>query len=137
MFPIIMGTILFLIWILLFQYNRCLMEQDFGIIGMRGATLLNQGESGRDEVMLDEKIIEWIETMYMEKYIGWEFGEMKLTAQGNVFEVLVGGEMEFPVPGWNFWNKENEWRATAAYFYENIAPVNFIRMWNGVMRLVK
>ena len=37
--PVVMGTMLFVIYMLLFQYNRCLMEQDIGAMVIWGSNM--------------------------------------------------------------------------------------------------
>ena len=50
-FPIVLSTVLFIIYTMFFQYDRCLLEQDIGVIALRGAAMqINDKEILADEI---------------------------------------------------------------------------------------
>ena len=41
LFPFVIGSILFVIYMLFFQYDRCLLDQDMGAMALWGSTIQN------------------------------------------------------------------------------------------------
>ena len=65
--PMVISTILFIIYMLFFQYDRCLMEQDMGALIIWGCSV-----ESSDEEKFKESIRERIQGIYQEKYVAWE-----------------------------------------------------------------
>lgn len=121
--PIVIGVILFIIYMLLFQYDRCLLEQDLGAMALWGSRV-EYYEISDLEQMTQERIA----GMYRDKYAAWEITELHASLQRNTFAVKGAGQLTFPVPGWNFWSEENVWGSRADYSYNRLSPVTFIRL---------
>ena len=122
--PMAIGVIFFGVYILLLQYNRCLLEQDMGILTMWGSLLC--GEEAKIGSELENRIgnIDW------EKYLIWEMTEFDVKIQKNVCRAEGGGQVVFPLPGWNFWNDENIWSVESEWEFQSVYPVEFVRMCN-------
>ena len=71
--PIVLWVVLFVIYLLFFQYNRCLTDQDVGVLVLRGSIL--QEESPKERI---KKIRGYAEQIYDDKYIAWDSGEIGL-----------------------------------------------------------
>lgn len=125
--PVVIGVILFVIYMMLFQYNRCLLEQDIGAIALWGSLL----ETTQTEE-LEQKVQERIAGVYKEKYVAWRITQLHASLDRNRFCVEGAGQLTFPVPGWNFWNTDNIWETTASYGYSRLSPVTFIRLCHGI-----
>ena len=121
--PMAIGVILFVLYMLLFQYNRCLLEQDLGAMALWGSRV-EFLEISDLEQMTQERIA----GMYLDKYVAWEITELNASLQRNSFSVKGGAQLTFPVPGWNFWSVENVWGSRAEYSYDRLSPVTFIRL---------
>ena len=100
--PVVMGCILFVIYMLIFQYDRCLLEQDFGAMALWGSRA--QFSETED---LESRTQERIAGMYRDKYVAWEITALNASLRRNVFSVDGGGQVTFPVPEWNFWGGVN------------------------------
>jgi len=121
--PVVMCTMLFVIYMLLFQYNRCLMEQDLGAVAMWGSR-----EEAGDTAALEEKIRERLGKLYLEKYVAWEITRLDAGVEKNCFTVKGAGQLTFPVPEWNFWDTENTWGVEPEYCFRRLSTVDFIRL---------
>ncbi|MCM1194281.1 MAG: hypothetical protein NC389_17895 [Acetatifactor muris] len=130
-FPVVMGTVLFVIFMLLFQYDRCLLEQDLG-----AAALWGSSQEVSDVTVLEEMVNERMAGIYRGKYAAWEITEWKASLEKNLFSVQGGGRVTFPVPEWNFWSVENIWAAEAHYSCRRLSPVTFIRLCRGLVRFL-
>lgn len=121
--PMVIGVILFVIYMLMFQYDRCLLEQDLGAMALWGSRV-EFSEVSDLEQMTQARIA----GMYQEKYLAWEITELNASLERNSFSVRGGGQLTFPVPGWNFWSAENVWGSRGHYSYDRLSPVTFIRL---------
>ena len=120
--PLAIGAVLRAVSLFVFQYDRCLMEQDMAAQALKAAT----AESGTNEE-LTEKIQMQTAGLYRNKYVAWDILMLEIKAKRGIIEAAGKGEFRFPVPGWNFWNGENVWSAQAEYKAHRISPVSFIR----------
>ena len=82
--PVLMGAILFVIYILFFQYDRCLLEQDLGAMALWGSRL---EESGQER--LEEKVQERVRGLYKEKYMAWDFAVLEASLEKNTFSANI------------------------------------------------
>lgn len=121
--PVVIGAILFVIYTMLFQYDRCLLEQDIGAIAMWGS-LVEVSDTAELERVAQERMA----GLYREKYMAWRIMRLEACLNRNRFCVEGAGQLAFPLPGWNFWNRDNTWGAKADYEYSRISPVTFIRL---------
>ena len=121
--PVVISTILFVIYMLLFQYNRCLLEQDMGAMIIWGYSVENT-----DEDKFKESIRERIQGIYKEKYVAWDMITLKAVLKQNNFSVKAEGQLTFPLAEWNFLNVENIWGTEADYSCQRLSPLTFIRL---------
>lgn len=112
--PIVLGTMVAVIYLLIFQYNRCLMEQDMGVLALRGVVM--QTKDGEERLRLMKQDAEGF---YKDKYIAWRSGEIKLRQEKGNLYVEWSGEMTIP-----FCESSSMWTS-----YENhiVSPVFFVR----------
>lgn len=125
--PAVLGMMLFVIYMLLFQYNRCLMEQDLGAMAMWGSSV-----GAPDTGSLEEKTRQRMAGLYREKYAAWKFTALDAVLEKNSFSAAGTGQLLFPVPGMNFWSAENIWETSARYSFQRLSPVTFIRLCRRV-----
>lgn len=126
-FPVALGTVLFIVYMLLFQYDRCLMEQDMGVLA-----LWVSRERAESPGELQDVIQERTSEIYKDKYAVWEMRALDVKLEHNCFAVAGKGQLTFPVPGINFWNRDNVWEAEANYRFWKISPPDFVRLCNKV-----
>lgn len=126
-FPVALGTVLFIVYMLLFQYDRCLMEQDMGALALWGSRV-----QAEDSEELRRLIRKRTNEIYMDKYAVWKMLALDVKLEHNRFEVTGKGQLTFPVPGMNFWNSDNVWEAEADYHFWRVSPVDFVRLCNRI-----
>ncbi|MCI9231427.1 MAG: hypothetical protein HFH96_10025 [Lachnospiraceae bacterium] len=121
--PVVIGAILFVIYMMLFQYDRCLLEQDIGGIALWGSIV-----EASDTAELEQKVQTRISELYRGKYVAWRMTKLDASVGRNRFCANGAGQLTFPVPGWNFWSADNMWGTAASYEYSRLSPVTFIRL---------
>lgn len=129
--PLVFGVIFFIVYMLLFQYDRCLMEQDLGAMALWGCSV-----EASDEEALEKLAEERMKAMYRDKYAAWRFTELASRMERNRFTASGKAQLRFPVPGLNFWGG-NVWDTEVVYEYKRLSPVAFIRLCRGLKSLAQ
>lgn len=119
--PIVLSVILFILYAMFFQYDRCLLEQDMGALALRGAAMQID-----DKEALAGEIKEQANQMDCGKYLMWECGEINLRLEGNQLCVSREGQLKYPFSGFGI-GGERLWRAETEYENYRINPTSFVR----------
>ena len=110
--PIIIVIFIFLFAMLVFQYDRCLLEQDMAMMVLWGLTAqLDEAEDSQEQI--EGKLQE----IYWDKYVLWTMDELRAGVKHHRFFVSGAGET---VLG-------KRWETKTEYDYELYDPVSFIR----------
>lgn len=126
-FPIVLAVIVFTLYLLFFQYDRCLLEQSAGVLAMRGCMLqITDGE---------ELVRELREQSQKEDrgWLAWDMEDSIISLKRNCVMVQCSGELKFPFRGFLFQGGENVWEYSVARKSYRIKPVNFIRNCRKIM----
>ena len=84
--PVVIGTIVFLIYMMFYQYNRCLLEQDVGVLAVRSVTMQE-----KDKTALVVKLQDEAAALDGEKYLAWEMGELDILMKGTTTHISRAG----------------------------------------------
>ena len=120
--PLAVSAIVLAVSLFVFQYDRCLMEQDIAAQALRGAVA--EAESTEK---LTQKIQLQTAQLYRDKYVAWDLIVMEIKLKKGIIEALGQGNFCFPLPKWNLWDRANIWEAQTVYTAHRIVPVDFIR----------
>jgi hypothetical protein len=125
-FPIAFAVVLFVMYLLFFQYNRCIMEQDTGIIALRGSSV--SAENHEERIRMVSHAMAKLDKG---KYVAWNDGETKVRLEKGTIRVSGSGEMEVPfvLPG----VKTNLWQSEAEFRNYIFSPVTFVRNCRKVL----
>jgi len=119
--PIVLSVIFVMMYLLFFQYNRCLMEMEMGIFALRGS--LMQAETNEDRVELLGKLaMEERE----EQYIGWNCGKLRWKLEKGTLKVEREGNQEFPFA-------KELWSADVNYENHILSPVSVLRYYRKLV----
>ncbi len=125
--PITIFIITLAVGLFVFQYDRCLLEQDMAAQTLRGAAA-----EAKTAEELTEKIHLQTTGLYRNKYVAWDIVMFEMKWRKGIIEAAGRGEFHFPFMGWNFWNRQNIWSTDAVYKAHRISPISFIRNCNKV-----
>ena len=126
--PLVVGVILFAVYMLLFQYNRCLLEQDAGMLAVWGSTLSGETET------LEWQIKNRLSGVGWDKYVAWEMETLRINVKNNSCSVGVAGYLRIPEFTWNFREQEDAWCSDVRCEYKRLRAPEFVRMCNKEKR---
>ncbi len=122
--PFVIWIIGLVMYLMIFQYNRCLMEQDLGMIFVRSAgfslpseELIKETDRLKDGINYDKYVSCRVESVNVEK---------KITG----FE--ISGELTIDCPIAGVGDIGKQWHAERKFTGMKLSPVYFIRMCNKV-----
>lgn len=112
--PIVIGTIVFIVYVQLYLYNRCLMEQNTSMIAMQAA---RKGQGSIEETVRSVEI--WRKQELPEGYVGWRVQEPYFSKKQNRIAVRREGYLL---------TDHTPWRAETAQEYRILNPAYFLRL---------
>ena len=125
--PLVMSAVLLEMFLLIFQYDRCVLEQD-----VNRMTICAAAVAGDTTEALEQQIRSRTQTVSMEKYLAWSMEKFQLEMVRGKVEVNGGGSFDLPLPEWNLFNGESAWRAEVKRKAIKISPTDFIRLYRKV-----
>lgn len=120
--PLAVSAILLAVSLFVFQYDRCLMEQDMAAQAVKAASV-----EARSNEELADKIRLQTAGLYRNKYVAWDMILLDIKMKKGIIEAVGEGGFRFPLPGWNLWNEDNIWSVRSEYKAHRVSPVTFIR----------
>lgn len=128
MLPLVMGALILAVFLFLFQYDRCLLEQDMDMLAVWAGTAT--AESGAElETMIRRRASE----ISRDKYVVWEMDTLQITVEGSQVSVKGGGSLTLPLPEWNFWGRGNVWSTRTRREALRLSPADYIRLYRKIM----
>lgn len=124
---IIIGVILLVVYLLFFQYDRCLLEHTTGVLGVRGCTL-----QITDKESLLVELMEYSEQKD-KRYLAWSMDDVIVQLKGNSVFVKRDGKLRFPFRSLMFWDGDRDWQSSITFRNYRIEPVEFIRNYRKVL----
>lgn len=122
--PMALGVIVLIMYLWFFQYDRCLLEQDAGILALRGTVIEAENPQKRVQLLTKEA-----EQMYQDKYIAWEDAKVAITMKQGKIQVKKEGALRFPFQGLAFEKGKNIWETEAVYENRILTPTSVIRYY--------
>lgn len=128
LYPIVLGVILLMIYLLFFQYDRCLLDQDMGKAAVAGGGRWMQTKEKLNHELQEREIA--IDT---EKYIAWERELPLWKLEKNFITVEQTGRLRYPFPGMGVTQKY--WSAKSSFRVERNHPVDFLRTYRRAQKV--
>lgn len=122
--PMALGVIVLIMYLWFFQYDRCLMEQDAGILALRGK-VMEEGDYQKRVQLLTKEAGQ----MAQDKYVAWEESKTVITMKQGKLQVKKEGAMRFPFQNLAFGKGKNIWETGAAYENRILIPTSLIRYY--------
>lgn len=125
--PMVIGIQILLLYLLIFQYNRCLTEQDIAALSVRANTLV-----GEDDWTLLERMKKGAQGIYQDKYTTWENQSPVMELKKNRIKIEQEGRLRFPFLN-DEWSVENMWETNIAYEIKRVSPMKVVRNWRKLV----
>lgn len=117
--PFILGTLVFIFCIQFYWYNRCLMDQNVAMLGIRAVQ-----EQTVDGEALEQVLNEWEEGYLSDKYYGWEIERPAISLKRNCFAIEQCGKLGYG---------DRIWKAAVSYENEIIRPAEILRIFRKMV----
>lgn len=131
--PLVMGAMIMGLYLFCYQYDRCILEQDIGSLLIYSCAMAEENADSTEDIR--ENIELRAGALNRKKYAAWELTGLDIKIEKNRISLTGQGQLTFPVPGWNFWNKDNVWEAKVSYDSGRLSPVYYIRQYRKVHNL--
>ena len=130
LYPVVLGVVLLMMYLLFFEYDRCLLEQDMGRAAVRGGGRWMQKKEELNR-QLQEKDL-FFDT---EKYIAWE-GELPTwKLEKNQVTVEQTGRMPYPFS--TILGLPRYWSAKASFRVNRNSPVDILRKYQRYQEITE
>lgn len=123
-FSLVIFVNVLLIYLGIFQYNRCLMEQDMGFLILKGCAIQ---DNEKDGVM--QKLQYYADKIDKEKYLMWKEESMGIRLEKGTLRIEQCGSLYFPFTGMWEGDSESHWKAKIKYENQRVNPVSVIRKY--------
>lgn len=122
LYPVVLGVTVLMIYLLFFQYDRCLLDQDMGRAAVMGGGRWMQKKEELDQ-QLQKK------DMFFEEgqYIAWEKELPLWKLEKDRITVEQTGRLKYPF--WNMGTTQKYWSTKASFRAERTNPVNYLRKY--------
>lgn len=120
--PLVLGIFVFLIYIMIFQYDRCLIEQDIGILTLRGTI---EKSSNNDELLC--YLQEEANKIDRNKYAAAIWDPTTIKIKNSRIEIIGRIMVQVPFPRLALLTGQQDWTVSAKFQNRRISPTNFIR----------
>lgn len=127
--PMVLAVILFLIYMMFYQYDRCLMEQDMGMLLVKGSAY--DGKNGEDRV---QYTVRSMEEKGNDAYLMWNSGVMDVRQERGTLKLIWAGQLFFPFADWQIDGTDGIWAAEAEYKSSLLSPAFLIRSCRKVKK---
>ncbi len=125
--PLVMSALIMTVFLFVFQYDRCLLEQDVGMLILYADTL-----ETADADELSAFVRRRASEVYWDKYVFWEMNRLDITVDKPEIKIEAAGSMTLPLPEWNLFGGEKMWEARADRRAARLSPASFLRMYRRI-----
>ncbi len=125
--PLVTSAMLLTVFLFIFQYDRCLLEQDMNVLAVCAATVT---ADSRDA--LEEAVRQRATGIFTDKYVTWKMEELEAVVNGDRVIVKGRGSLTLPVPEWNFFGNDDIWSAGIQRETRRISPADLIRLYRKI-----
>lgn len=111
--PMVLGLYVFIIYVMFYQYDRCLAEQDVVISAIEGIEGVSEHSEG---------------------YLAWEWEERRMQIQNGETKVYLCGKIQVPFAELIRWVGGSEWKVETSFTRKDVDPVVWIRMFKKILK---
>lgn len=130
LYPVVLGVVILVMYLLFFQYDRCLLEQDMGRAAVRSGSRWMQKKEELNR-QLQEKDL-FFDT---EKYVAWESELPEWKLEKSQVTVEQTGRMPYPFS--SVAGVPKYWSAKATFQVHRNSPVDLLRKYQRYQEIAE
>lgn len=127
--PLVISVLTMTVFLFVYQYDRCLMEQDMGMLALYAGTLATE-----DMNEMTKQVSRRAAERYTDKYLFWTQTKINISVRKDRAEIVGEGSMVMPLPEWNLLNSEKGWNAKVIRRISRLSPTEIIRLGRRIKR---
>lgn len=127
--PLVISVLTMTVFLFVYQYDRCLMEQDVGMLALYAGTLATE-----DMDKMTKQIGRRAAERYTDKYLFWTQDKIDISVRKDRVEIVGEGSIVIPLPEWNLLNSQKGWSAKVIRRISRLSPTEIIRLWRRIKR---
>lgn len=121
--PLVISVLTMTFFLFVYQYDRCLMEQDVGMLALYAGTLTTEN---MDE--MTKQIGRRAAERYTDKYLFWTQTKIDIDVRKDRAKIVGEGSTVLPLPKWILQNGQKGWSARVVRRMSRLSPTEFIRL---------
>jgi len=125
--PCVLAVIVLVIYLLFYQYDRCLMEQNLGLL-MLEAYAARTSDAGELVTVVQSGAAQ-----EDERFLALQTGNLSVSIQGNRIRLSMEGTLLYPFAGFQTNVNDGIWQFKAQTTGYKIQPVEFIRNYRKLL----
>lgn len=127
--PLVISVLTMTVFLFVYQYDRCLMEQDVGMLALYAGTL-----AAEDVNEMTKQIGRRAAECCTDKYLFWTQDKIDINVRKDRVEIVGEGSTVIPLPEWNLLNSQKGWSAKIIRRISRLSPTEIIRLWRRIKR---
>lgn len=132
--PLVISVLLLATYLFCFQYDRCLLEQDMGVLALWSSAMASGYTENTED--LNMLLAQRAADIYQGKYVAWKNTNVEVRLEKNQVSVSGSGELTFPIPEWNLRNDSSHWETKTSFQNSRRSPVFYIRQYRKLKGLL-
>lgn len=118
--PVAIVAIVTIVYLSLYQYDRCMMEQDLALLTVF-AVGIEHDEASEDQLRTRVGQVD------VTQYLNCELEEFEVEFAGSTAKAKLKGEFAYPVSGWNWMLENSGWDIGAYMELKRYSPEGVLR----------
>ena len=129
-FPFAIAAIVMVVYLTIYQYDRCIMEQDLILLTIYAAAM-DRGDEG------EERLQGRVGEVDITQYLNCRLESFQVELKGNTVESLIRGSYLYPLPGWDWFLGQDGWQMETFCRMQRFRPEKILRVKKKVKEVLR
>lgn len=118
--PFAIAAIVTVVYLTIYQYDRCIVEQDLIMLSVYAASM-DRGDDGENRLQKRVREVD------VTQYLNCRLETFRVEVAGNTVRSEAGGIYLYPIPGWNWFTDQSGWQMEAFCKMKDFTPEKVLR----------
>lgn len=128
--PFTIAAIVTVVYLTIYQYDRCIMEQDLLQLSIYATSMRGEEDKG-------ERVQRKVEDVDVTQYLNCDLECFQVKMAGNSVESELSGSFLFPILGWNWFTDQNGWKLDTICIMKSFSPEKILRVKRKMKEVLK